>query len=132
MRPNSSTYAVLILFFFAVFLDGAACASGQTNGKIPTTDSSDTGSGNSTWLYYSNFAEVMETIRVINTISPRTAHARHPRKKPHLLVLLIKRKLLFIIIEYAPLSSHGLKNELQWFWFFFYFYRKDIYFKLCR
>lgn len=80
MRPNSSTYAVLILFFFAVFLDGAACASGQTNGKIPTTDSSDTGSGNSTRLYYSNFAEVMETIRVINTILPQHTHVTREKK----------------------------------------------------
>nr|XP_034302099.1 protocadherin-11 X-linked [Crassostrea gigas] len=33
------------LIYLTKLSDGAACASGQTNGKIPTTDSSDTGSG---------------------------------------------------------------------------------------
>lgn len=54
----------------------------------------------------------METIRVVNTITPHHTHVTRENFL-HLLALLIKRKLLFIIIEYTPLSFHGLKNELQ-------------------
>lgn len=62
-------------------------------------------------MYYSNFVYFMEIIRVVNIIILYYMYVIWENFL-YFLVLLIKRKLLFIIIEDVFLSFYGLKNEL--------------------